>query len=445
MSSSQQPDYAIRANGVAKCFQSYARPVHRLVQALYKQRKKLYEEFWALKGVDIVIERGETLGIIGKNGSGKSTFLQIVAGTLTPTAGTIDINGRISAILELGAGFNPEFTGVENARLNAAILGMNHHEIDDRLPGIIEFSELGEFIDRPVKTYSSGMYVRLAFSIAINLEPDILIIDEALAVGDVKFQRKCFRKLEQLRNQGVTILFVTHATDSVVAMCDRALLLEGGEVKSIGEPKHVVNQYLESMFFDGSATVAPEAKGEAAGGLRSGSLVLDKDRDTCRRRATYNSSEYRWGSLGARIVDYLLLGLGGEEISTGCEQGETLTLRVAVYFEQPASSLIYGFTLKTIDGAVVFGSNSELKGFEPSDRSEGEFAIIEFRFSAHLIPGEYFVSIGIVSRDEAAAESVLDRRYDLLHLKIREEKRDAFGVAAVDLEVSEDLPVTEVR
>jgi lipopolysaccharide transport system ATP-binding protein len=445
MSSSQQTGYAIRASGVAKCFQSYARPVHRLVQALYKQRKKLYEEFWALKGVDIVIERGETLGIIGKNGSGKSTFLQIIAGTLTPTAGTIDINGRISAILELGAGFNPEFTGVENARLNAAILGMNRHEIEDRLPGIIEFSELGEFVNRPVKTYSSGMYVRLAFSIAINLEPDILIIDEALAVGDVKFQRKCFRKLEQLRNQGVTILFVTHATDSVVAMCDRALLLEGGEVKSIGEPKHVVNQYLESMFFDGSATVAPQAKGDVADGLRSGSLVLDKDIDTCRRRATYNSSEYRWGSLGARIVDYLLLGSGGEEISTGCDRSETLTLRVAVYFEQPVSSLIYGFTLKTIDGAVVFGSNSELKGFEPCDRSEGEFAIIEFRFSAHLIPGEYFVSIGIVSRDEAAAESVLDRRYDLLHLKIREEKRDAFGVAAVDLEVSEDLPVTEVR
>lgn len=436
-------DYAIRASGVSKCFQTYARPAHRLVQALYKQRRKLYEEFWALKGVDLVVARGETLGIIGKNGSGKSTFLQLIAGTLTPTAGTIDINGRISAILELGAGFNPDFTGIENARLNAAILGMGRQEIDERLPDIVAFSELGDFIGRPVKTYSSGMYVRLAFSIAINLEPDILIIDEALAVGDVKFQRKCFRKLEQLRNQGVTILFVTHASDSVVAMCDRALLLDGGEVRSLGEPKHVVNQYLESMFFTGSADApaAPAADGDP--GIRSGALVLEPDTDTCRRRATYNTSEFRWGSLDARIVDYQLLGAGGEEISTGCDQGEALTLRVAVYFAKASSSLIYGFTLKTIDGAAVFGTNSELKGVAPADRDGGEFAVVEFRFSAHLIPGEYFVSIGIVSRVGAAPETVLDRRYDLLHLRIRGRRRDAFGVAAVDLELSESSPVTE--
>ncbi|MFC1681938.1 Wzt carbohydrate-binding domain-containing protein, partial [Pseudomonadota bacterium] len=182
----------------------------------------------------------------------------------------------------------------------------------------------------------------------------------------------------------------------------------------------------------------PGETGKASGGIRSGSLVLDKDTDTCGRRATYNASEYRWGSLDARIVDYLFVGAGGEEITTGCDQGEALTLRVAVYFEQPVSSLIYGFTLKTIGGAAVFGSNSKLKGLETSDRNSGEFAIIEFRFAAHLVPGEYFVSIGIVSRRGAEPELVLDRRYDLLHLKIREDKRDAFGIAAVDLELSEE-------
>ncbi len=431
-------DYAIRASGIAKCFQTYSRPAHRLVQALYKQRKRLYEEFWALKGIDIVVERGESLGIVGKNGSGKSTFLQLIAGTLTPTTGTIDINGRISAILELGAGFNPEFTGVENARLNAAILGMGHAEIDARMPDIIAFSELGDFISRPVKTYSSGMYVRLAFSIAINLEPDILIIDEALAVGDVKFQRKCFRKLEQLRNQGVTILFVTHATDSVVAMCDRALFLDGGEVKSLGEPKHVVNHYLESIFFSDLPAGRPSEADHGDVGLASGSLVLDKDRDTCRRRATYNESEFRWGDRSARVIDYLFLGARGEEISTGCDQGELLKLRVAVYFDQPVSSLIYGFTIKTIGGSTVFGSNSELKGVRPAEKSGNEFAIIEFNFAAHLVPGEYFISIGVVSREETGPETVLDRRYDLLHLKIHDERRDAFGVAAVDLELSEE-------
>jgi len=244
-------EYVLRTSGLGKCFQTYERPVHRLVQALYKDKKKLYEEFWALRDVSIEVGKGETFGLIGKNGSGKSTLLQLVAGTLTPSQGSVDINGRISAILELGAGFNPEFTGIENARLNAAILGMSREEVDSKLPGITEFSELGDFVYRPVKTYSSGMYIRLAFSISINMEPEVLIIDEALAVGDVRFQRKCFRKLEQMRTNGVTILFVTHATDSVIALCDRALLLDNGEVQSVGDPKHVVNQYLESMFFPG--------------------------------------------------------------------------------------------------------------------------------------------------------------------------------------------------
>jgi len=437
-------EYAIRADGIGKCFQTYARPVHRLVQALYKQRKKLYEEFWALRNVDVQIERGETLGIIGKNGSGKSTFLQLVAGTLTPTTGAIDTNGRISAILELGAGFNPEFTGAENARLNAAILGMTREEIDARLPDIIAFSELDDFIQKPVKTYSSGMYVRLAFSISINLEPDILIIDEALAVGDIKFQRKCFRKLEQLRNQGITTLFVTHATESVVAMCDRALMFDAGQISALGEPKHVVNQYLESMFFPGFDNKFPSLQGDSDPRLRAKHLVLKPDVDSCKRRVTYNSSEYRWGTGGAQIVDYLLLGESGEEITTGCRQGEPLKLRLAVYFHQPASRLIFGFTIKTIGGAAVFGTNSKLKGVSIADKCDNEFSVAEFSFTPHLIPGEYFISTGVVIREKTGPDTALDRRYDLLHLKIHDDKSDAFGIAAVDMQISEK-PVDEER
>ena len=430
-------DYAIRAEGVGKCFQTYARPAYRLAQALYKHRKKLYEEFWALKDVDIEINQGETLGIIGKNGSGKSTFLQLVAGTLTPTTGNIAIDGRISAILELGAGFNPEFTGVENARLNAAILGMTRAEIDARLPDIVAFSELGDFISKPVKTYSSGMYVRLAFSISINVEPDILIIDEALAVGDVKFQRKCFRKLEQLRERGVTILFVTHATESVVAMCDRALLLDGGEVKALGDPKRVVNQYLESMFFPGSHTPRAPGEGGPIKRLDANHLIMEPNVDSCKRRVTYNDSEYRWGNGEARIVDYLLLAADGKEITTGCQPGQSLKLRLGVFFHQPASDLIYGFTIKTIGGAEVFGTNSELKGIQIENKGGNKFAAVEFAFCAHLIPGEYFISVGVVIREETGPETALDRRYDLLHLKIHEDKRDAFGIAAVDMQITE--------
>lgn len=430
-------DYALRAERVGKCFQTFDRPAHRLLQSLYKDKRKLYEEFWALKDVSVDVERGETLAVIGKNGSGKSTFLQLVAGTLTPTRGSIDIRGRISAILELGAGFNPNFTGIENARLNAAILGMSRQEIEQRLPAIIDFSELDDFIHRPVKTYSSGMYIRLAFSISINLEPDVLIIDEALAVGDVKFQRKCFRKLEQLRNDGVTILFVTHATDSVVAMCDRALLLEGGEVKALGDPKLVVNQYLESMFFADAKVKNTASQTSAVKRLRSNRLVLKRDVDSCTRRATYNSSEYRWGSRRARIQDYVLLGCDGEEIVTGCHPGESVKLMAAVYFEYGAADVIYGFTIKTIGGAAVYGTNSELKGLPVADKEGGQMVVVEFAFLAHLLPGEYFISLGVVEKDVASAESVLDRRYDLLHFRIIEEKRDAFGVASVEIEMNE--------
>ena len=430
-------EYAIKAERLGKCFQSYDHPVHRLVQALYKDKKKLYEEFWALREVTVQVKRGETVGIIGKNGSGKSTLLQLIAGTLAPSQGSIDVAGRISAILELGAGFNPEFTGVENARLNAAILGMSRNEIDSRLPKIIEFSELGEFINRPVKTYSSGMYIRLAFSISINLQPEILIIDEALAVGDVKFQRKCFRKLEQMRNDGVTILFVTHATDSVVGLCDRALFLDAGKLMSVGDPKHVVNQYLESLFFAGAQTQESGVTSGNGETIHSTQLVLDPAIDNCKQRATYNKSEYRWGNSEARIVDYVLLGEDEREISTGCHQGEQLRLLTAVYFEHPTDNLVYGFTIKTIDGAAVFGTNSELKKTEVKSKRGKEISVVEFTFSAHLIPGEYFISLGIVKKEDTDSEIVLDRRYDLVHLKIEEEDRDAFGVAAVDIVIKE--------
>ena len=431
-------EYAISADKVGKCFQTYDRPVHRLLQSFYRNKKQLYEEFWALRDVSIDIKRGETIGLIGKNGSGKSTFLQLVAGTLTPSRGSIEVNGRISAILELGAGFNPQFTGIENARLNAAILGMSKDEINERLPSIVEFSELEDFVGRPVKTYSSGMYIRLAFSISINMDPDVLIIDEALAVGDVKFQRKCFRKIEELRNKGVTILFVTHATDSVVALCDRALFLQQGEVQSIGDPKLVVNQYLEHLFFSEN-TVKQETVRQKGKQLCSKELVWDPVTDNCPNRATYNGSEYRWGSGAARILDYVLLEESGDEIITGCEQGTPLTLGVAIYFETAVRGVVYGFTIKTIDGAAVFGTNSELKNVTVSDKREDDCVHVQFSFSAHLIPGEYFVSLGIVSTQDGGTETVLDRRYDLVHLKINGQNLDAFGIAAVDMEIAEQL------
>ncbi len=430
---------AVRITDVSKCFQTYQKPFHRLVQAFYRNGRKLYEEFWALRDIEFEIKQGETLGIVGKNGSGKSTLLQIVAGTMTATTGRVETNGRISAILELGAGFNPEFTGVENARLNASILGIEQEEISARLPEIIAFSELGDFVYRPVKTYSSGMYIRLAFSIAINLQPEILIIDEALAVGDMRFQRKCFRKLEDLKNSGVTIMFVTHATDSVVTHCDRALFLQDGKAVAMGQPKMVVTRYLESLFdIEQSQSSSARKINRPRAADEAGKYCINRDpkRDGCIARATYNASEYRWGSRNAEIIDYLLIAEDNNEIFHECGQGAGAALYLAVYFHQDIENIIYGLTIKTLDGTAVYGTNSELKKMDTKDRARGEFAIIRFQLELDLIAADYFLSVGVVQRDANNNIDVLDRRYDLIHIKVTD-GQDSFGFAALNVKLEE--------
>ena len=249
-------DVAIRVSGLSKCFQLYDSPGHLLKQLLVGRMARLvgrtppqyFREFWALKGLDFTVRRGETVGIVGRNGAGKSTLLQILCGTLTPTDGQVEIRGRVAALLELGAGFNPEFSGRENVYLNGAILGVSREEISRRFADIEAFADIGEFIDRPVKSYSSGMYVRLAFAVSACIDPDVLIVDEALAVGDAKFQAKCFRRFEELVSRGTTILLVTHSTEQITRHCDRAILLEGGVVHQEGPPKDVANTYLDLLF-----------------------------------------------------------------------------------------------------------------------------------------------------------------------------------------------------
>lgn len=425
-------DVAISLGNVSKCYQTYKKPIHRIFQAFLGAQRKLYTEFWALKGVDMEVHKGETVGILGKNGSGKSTLLQIIAGTLTPTGGTVDVHGRISAILELGAGFNPEFTGVENARLNAAIVGVPSDEIDDRLPDIIEFSELGDFIHQPVKTYSSGMYVRLAFSVAINMQPEVLIIDEALAVGDVRFQRKCFRKLERLRNDGVSILFVTHATGSVIAHCDRAIFLDDGAVQALGEPKIVVNRYLESLFHqERSPTQQQQRNALNDGDGRMAELAVRAVTDMCRERPSYNAGEYRWGDRSAQIVDYLLLDDNGKEISSICKHGDTIQIRVAVYFSAQVPKPVFGLTVKTVDGTAVYGTNTLIQKTEIGTHESGTHAVVFFTLTLNLLAAEYFASLGVVGLKEGSAQVVHDRRYDLFQFKV-EDDGDAIGLANLE-------------
>ncbi|HSH42406.1 MAG TPA: ABC transporter ATP-binding protein [Arenicellales bacterium] len=421
-------EVAISLESVSKCYHSYRKPIHRLIQ-LFSRERCLYEEFWALSNVSMTVAKGETLGVVGRNGSGKSTLLQLIVGTLTPTSGSVRCSGRISAILELGAGFNPEFSGMENARLNAAIVGMSSDEIEERMSDIVSFSELGDFIHKPVKTYSSGMHIRLAFSVVINMNPDILVIDEALAVGDSRFQRKCYRKLDELRSAGTTILFVTHATDAVITHCDRAVFMEGGMLREIGEPKRVVNCYLDSLF---QRELAPERKASARSAespaIDPAALAVDPTSDSCRLRPWYNDTEYDWGEGAARIFDFLLLDEDGEPAGASVTSGSRVQLRMGVYFEHAQTDVVYGVTIKTVDGTTVFGTNTELLKAEVAPVGRNDTVHVQFDLTLALISAEYFFSLGVISRNESGEENVLHRRYDLFRIEIHDDK-SAFGYA----------------
>lgn len=251
-------EIAIRVGNLSKCYQIYEQPRHRLMQMLYRGKKQFFREFWALDNISFEIKRGETVGIIGRNGSGKSTLLQLLCGTLNPTAGVVEINGKVAALLELGAGFNPEFTGRENVYMNAAILGLTHEEINENFAAIETFAEIGSFIDQPVKTYSSGMYVRLAFSVAVHTHPNILIVDEALAVGDARFQAKCLKRIKSMKESGACILFVSHDVGAVRTLCDRAIWLDAGKMRLNGPVFPVTAEYTEYIYAD-SAFIETEA------------------------------------------------------------------------------------------------------------------------------------------------------------------------------------------
>lgn len=431
----KQPDVkpVIKVDGISKCYQSYRKPIHRLWQ-IFRPKQKLYEEFWALKDVDLTVSKGETVGIVGRNGSGKSTLLQIITGILQATEGNCDTSGRISALLELGAGFNPEFTGMENARLNASIMGLTRDEFHQKLPDIVEFCGLGDFLHRPVKTYSSGMFVRLAFAVAINMNPDILIIDEALAVGDVRFQRKCFRRLDQLKESGVSILFVTHSMDSVISYCDRAIMLDAGQLVMTGKPKEVVQAYLEKMF--GSDNLPTQKINIVADNY---DVDFDPTIDNCATQASYNANEHRWGDERARICHFVILQNGRH--STGLlERGDQLTVRFAVLFEHDIDDLIYGLTVKTSDGRAIYGTNSRLLGGIATSQNAGDLVLFEFKLKMNLLGGDYFISLGVAQDDVSKDNIAIDRRYDMIHVFVNQTP-ESFGTAALDGELS----LTEVK
>lgn len=448
-------DALINAVGLGKCYHIYPSPAERLKQMIYprlarvagRQTAPRFREFWALRGVDFEIQRGETVGIVGRNGSGKTTLLQLLCGTLPASEGECAVNGRVAALLELGAGFKPEFTGRENVLINSAIIGIPEAQARARMDDVIAFSELGDVIDQPVKTYSSGMYVRLAFSAAIHVNPDVLVVDEALAVGDARFQAKCFRRINELKDQGVTILFVSHATEQIAMHCTRALLIDHGRLLEDGHPREVSNHYLDLLFGKHSkerATIT-EAGKQAAHNTRVANAGLagesharvhavpevavfasDREGAGFATRASYHDGEYRWGNGRAEILDYLLVA-GRRVDPVNLFADEDAELYVRVRFTDAVQAPVLGFYIKTIEGLMLSGCNSRDagKGFGSRYRpvAGGEVVICCFRFRPQFESGNYLLSLGI-AEDHSGELDPLDRRYDSILVKV--ESRDPY-------------------
>ena len=427
-------EIAIRAHGLGKCYHIYPRPQDRLKQFLLTPLRRAtgqavhqyFSSFWALHDVSFDVHRGESVGIIGSNGSGKSTLLQIICGTLTPSEGTVETFGRIGALLELGSGFNPEFSGRENIFLNASVLGLSKEQIQAKFDQIVAFADIGDHLDQPVKTYSSGMAVRLAFAVQAHADPDILVVDEALAVGDAKFQTKCFERLKQLRANGTSILLVTHSSEQVVAHCDRAVLLSKGRLIEQGAPRQVINAYHDLLFGKPASQSGDTTPESQSTGLPHESLSLTTDQYA--QHPGYNPHEYRWGDQAASILDYHL-SAEGIAYPQAVVSGTKIRLEAVVRFNEAITHPIIGITVKTNEGVTVYGTNSD-KQAPSSDARQwqpGEALRMGVEFDCHLGPGDYFISLGVASMQ--AGELVPhDRRYDSIHFKVSPDLR-YFGLS----------------
>lgn len=375
-------EYAIEVRGLSKCYQIYEQPRDRLLQMLLgRAGKRFYKEFWALRDIEFSIPKGQVYGILGKNGAGKSTLLQIICGTLASTTGSVRVAGRVSALLELGSGFNPEFTGIENIYMNAQLLGLEKSEIDARLDQIIGFADIGEHVYQPVKTYSSGMFARLAFSVAIHVEPDILIVDETLSVGDAWFQHKSMARMRQLMESGCTVLFVSHSIDAVRALCDHAIWIEGGRVKMQGGVTELTNAYMNDVFIEHNRIVL-ESMGsdgpEITGALVEPEQAMDPD------DAVEDEPPPVPADDGAvlRIESVQILDAKGVP-TTKLEQGEDFTIALDVLFHQQLCNISAGFLIKDQFGQELTGESVFNTYRRSLDVNAGQR--VRFRFASSML------------------------------------------------------------
>ena len=421
-------DISISVKNVSKRYEMYAQPRDRLLQFLMQGKRQYFKEFWALKNVSFSVRKGETIGILGRNGSGKSTLLQIIAGTLTPTLGEIKTNGVLAALLELGSGFNPDFTGRENIYLNGSILGFTKQEMKDRFEEIINFADIGEHLDQPVKTYSSGMVVRLAFAVQACVSPQILIVDEALSVGDEKFQRKCFEYIERLRQDGCSILLVTHSTATVEKFCQRAILLHKGEVHGIGSAKEIVDHYHALLYSDEKAYLRYQKNNN------KNEEIISPEIENLKLYNNENSSESGSDGIRALINSWEVLDADGKP----CEQfktGEVIKISFSVDVFEEINEIQGGILLRTVEGVSAFGTSTLYHNKNYNNAYKGDKLKFDFEFRAQLCAGSYFVTLATAEAISHGDMLYLDRKTDVIVIKIHQLRVMASGIAMLDANV----------
>ena len=425
-------DIAISVNDVSKMYELYDNPMDRLKESLGLSRKKKYKEHYALNHVSFQVHKGETVGIIGTNGSGKSTILKIITGVLSPTGGEVSVNGRISALLELGAGFNGEYSGLENVYLNGSMIGFSREEIDAKLQSILDFADIGEFIHQPVKTYSSGMFVRLAFAVAINIDPEILIVDEALSVGDVFFQAKCYRKFEEFKEMGKTILFVSHDLSSIGKYCDRVVLLNKGEKLAEGGAKEMVNlyrrvlvnQYDDADLEEGAENAEAGQDGQLTDGT-AGENVSKKEHAgggrAMKDSLNLNPKVLEYGSKLGEIVDFAIRDDTGM-ITNVIEKGKEFSVQMKVRFQADVNDPIFAFTLKDLKGTEITGTNTMYEHTPVKPQKAGDVREITFKQIMPLEAGEYMLCLGCTGYKDGDF-TVFHRLYDVCNLTVITDKK----------------------
>ena len=415
-------EVAIRVDDVSKLYKLYDKPSDRLKESLGLTRKKLYKEHYALHNVSFDVKRGETVGIIGTNGSGKSTILKIITGVLNPSGGHVEIDGRISALLELGAGFNMEYTGIENIYLNGTMIGFSREEIDAKMQDILDFADIGDFVHQPVKTYSSGMFVRLAFAVAINIDPEILIVDEALSVGDVFFQAKCYKKFEDFKKMGKTILFVSHDLGSISKYCDRVVLLNRGKKLAEGTPKEMVSMYKRIMVNQ------DKAEEIAAHQMDMSSLEEDDEKEikeaACegqwKKHYNLNPDVDEYGNGADEIEHFAIIDENGN-YTNAIVKGTRFRLKSKVKFKQDIHDPIFTYTFKNIQGVAITGTNTMYEKKDVPLAKEGETYVATFEQDMFLQGGEYLLSMSCTGYRDGEFQ-VYHRLYDVCNVTVVSDK-----------------------